>query len=520
MKLITADLWRNMKKFFPGVFSKPKKQTGQREGHGVWHRKAAVLLSLLIGASFWGGCSYSDSNPFPKVTQPSETASQSTASPVPSDSSDPSATTSEEIPVLRVAAPITNGTAQYLLKLYTAKQNSILGEGVDGSNVSLQVLDSVKPSFAVEILQTPSSGVMDDTLKRWQDNGIYPDIVLSGSLSSFYSSGTVIPLTDYLASNPLLAPSDIYRPMLDALHIDGELCGIPYSASAKILFANRDVLAKAGINTVPFEMDLNSLLTISESVSKLNSVTALLPDRLFAFYEPSELLPFLPSSYSGSADWFMFNGSAFEFNASSFRKAVTFLRDYVSAGYSVESLTPEQRAEAFATLDPRLSGNVAMWVGSTEDISLWTNTAFSVSISQLPSENKDKAAPLPLTVYPLSITSSCKNPQLAADFAAFIALDTDAILLTVRLEGTDGMLPVVTSDAVWETMVEKQPFGGNLMLLKSKMNDAYFDPVTNNDTANRQILKMLSDYRASLIDGTTDLDTLIHSLSTAGLQNS
>lgn len=50
--------------------------------------------------------------------------------------------------------------------------------------------------------------------------------------------------------------------MLDALNIDGELCGIPYS-SAKILFANRDVLAKAGINTVPFEMDLNSLLTIS-----------------------------------------------------------------------------------------------------------------------------------------------------------------------------------------------------------------------------------------------------------------
>jgi ABC-type glycerol-3-phosphate transport system substrate-binding protein len=503
-----------MKRLFPGIKSMPK----QDELCKVRPVKASVLLSLVIASSFFGGCSSIGSNPFPKVTQPSETAAASATSTQTAASEIPSETSAQGMPVLRVAAPITNATAQYLLKLYTAKQSGILGEGVDGSNVSLQVLDSVKPAFSVEILQTPSSGVMDDTLKRWQENGIYPDIVLTGALSSLYAAGTVVPLTDYLASNPLLVPTDIYRPMLQALTIDGELCGIPYSASAKILFANRDVLSKAGINTVPFELDLNTLLLLSESVSKLNSETTLLPDRLFAFYEPSELLPFLPSSFSGSADWFMYNGSAFEFNASSFRKAVEFLRSYVSAGYSVESLTPEQRAEAFATLDPRLSGNVAMWVGSTEDISLWTNTAFSVSISQIPSETKEKDAPLPLTVYPLSITSSCTNPQLASDFAAFIALDTDAILLTIRLEGADGMLPVVTSDAVWETMVEKQAFGGNLMLLKSKMKDAYFDPVTNSDLANRQITKMLSDYKSSLIDETQDLDTLIHSLSTAGLQ--
>ncbi len=509
-----------MNKLFPGVISMPKKHTGQSRRCEVRYRKAAVLLSLLIAAPFFGGCSSIGSNPFPKVTQPSETAAVSSSSTAPTVSSETSETAAQEMPVLRVAAPITNGTAQYLVKLYTAKQNGILGEGVDGSNVSLEVLDSVKPAFSVEILQTPSSGVVDDTMKRWQENGIYPDIVLTGSLSSLYASGTVIPLTDYLASNPLLVPTDIYRSMLDALSIDGELCGIPYSASAKILFANRDVLSKAGINTVPFEMDLNTLLSFSGSVSNLNSDKTLLPERLFAFYEPSELLPFLPSSYSASADWFMFNGSAFEFNANSFRKAVEFLRSYVSAGYSVESLTPEERMAAFATLDPRLSGNVAMWVGSTEDISLWTNTAFSVSISELPSENKDKAAALPLTVYPLSITSTCTNPQLAADFAAFIALDTDAILLTVRLEGADGMLPVVTNDAVWAAMVEKQTFGGNLMLLKNKMSDAYFDPVTSNDLANRRILKMLSDYSASLIDGTQDLDTLIHSLSTAGLTDS
>ena len=509
-----------MKKFFPGAFSKPSEKTVISELRKSLRHKAASMLSLLIGVSFIGGCSISGTDPFPKVAQPTESASVSSSPAVTTGSELPTETTSSGMPVLRVAAPITNDTAQYLLKLYTAKQKGILGEGVDGSNVSLQVLDSVKPDFSVEILQTPSSGVMDDTLKRWGESEIYPDIVLSASLSSLCASGSVIPLTDYLASNPLLVPTDVYRPMLEALSIDGELYGIPYSASAKILFANRDVLLKAGINTVPFEMDLTSFLSFSESVSNLNSETTLLPDRLFAFYEPSELLPFLPSSYSESADWFMFNGSAFEFNAGSFRKAVQFLRSYVSAGYSVESLTPEQRTEAYATLDPRLSGNVAMWVGSTEDISLWTNTAFTVSISQLPSENKEKEAALPLTVYPLSITSSCTNPQLAADFAAFIALDTDAILLTVRLEGSDGMLPVVTNDGVWEAMVEKQTFGGNLMLLKDKMNDAYFDPVTNNDLANRQILKMLSDYRASLMDETQDFDTLVRALSTAGLQNS
>ena len=106
-----------MKKFFPGAFSKPPEKTVISELRKSLRHKAASMLSLLIGVSFIGGCSISSADPFPKVTQPTESASVSSSPAVTTGSELPTETTSSGMPVLRVAAPITNDTAQYLLKL-------------------------------------------------------------------------------------------------------------------------------------------------------------------------------------------------------------------------------------------------------------------------------------------------------------------------------------------------------------------------------------------------------------------
>jgi hypothetical protein len=194
------------------------------------------------------------------------------------------------------------------------------------------------------------------------------------------------------------------------------------------------VFAKAGINTVPFEMDLNTLLSLSASVSNLNFDTTPLSERLFAFYEPSELLPFLPSSYSESAEWLCLTDPLLNsMRVLSQSRAVSqnlcnggVLRGIADTGAACGGVSDTGSAPVGECRD--VGGKYGRHISRT-------NTAFSVSISQLPAENKDKSAALPLTVYPLAITASCTNPQLAADFASFIALDTDAILLTVRLEG-------------------------------------------------------------------------------------
>ena len=479
-------------------------------------RVLAFFIALILIFSVLAGCSSNSDNYFPKVTQPKIEGSSS-AGTTPTLSVTPDET-SDGSNVLKVAAPISNTTAQYLAKLYTTKKSGKWNDKDSGSTVSLEQLDTIKSAFSVEILQTPSTGATEDTINQWKESGFVPDIIYTEALSSLAANGDILPLSDYTANNSLFLPTKIYTPMLYSCSISNELYGIPYSASAQIMYVNMDVLNAAGVDTVPFNLDLNTLKTISESVRNLTTKDTPLEQQTFAFYKASELIPFLPSSFTSDAGWFMFNGTAFDFYSGAFTDAIMYLRSYVKSGYSVESLTAEDQQKAFSSLDPRLSKRVAMWVGTTADVSLWSiNHAYTLSIAQIPAENSDMESQLALTVYPLGISAQSQSPQLACDFASFIALDEDAILLSARLESLDGLLPVVSSNEVWEAVCLQQTFGEELLLLQNKVPDAYYNPVTNHKPEYLLTLQLMGEYRTSLLDETADLQTITNSLSNAKL---
>ena len=479
-------------------------------------RVLAFFIALILIFSVLAGCSSNSDNYFPKVTQPKIEGSSS-AGTTPTLSVTPDET-SDGSNVLKVAAPISNTTAQYLAKLYTTKKSGKWNDKDSGSTVSLEQLDTIKSAFSVEILQTPSTGATEDTINQWKESGFVPDIIYTEALSSLAANGDILPLSDYTANNSLFLPTKIYTPMLYSCSISNELYGIPYSASAQIMYVNMDVLNAAGVDTVPFNLDLNTLKTISESVRNLTTKDTPLEQQTFAFYKASDLIPFLPSSFTSDAGWFMFNGTAFDFYSGAFTDAIMYLRSYVKSGYSVESLTAEDQQKAFSSLDPRLSKRVAMWVGTTAEVSLWSiNHAYTLSIAQIPAENSDMESQLALTVYPLGISAQSQSPQLACDFASFIALDEDAILLSARLESLDGLLPVVSSNEVWEAVCLQQTFGEELLLLQNKVPDAYYNPVTNHKPEYLLTLQLMGEYRTSLLDETADLQTITNSLSNAKL---
>lgn len=477
----------------------------------------AFFIAFLLCASVLSGCTTTNDNYFPKVTQPKATDSAASAGTTPAPSVTqavlPSGTT-----VLKVAAPFSNKTAQYLAKLYTAKQSGDWTAQESGSTVTLERLDTVKPAFNVEIIQTPSTGATQNTIKQWEESGFIPDIIYSDALASLKDNGAILPLSEYAASNPLFLATRLYMPMLNSCSIDNELYGIPYSAAAEILYVNMNLLNEAGVNAVPFDLDLATLTAVSESVSNMTAEGTPLAEQNFAFYKPSELIPFLPSSFSDTADWFMFDGESFDFTASSFASAINYLRAYVSAGYSVEGLSSQDQREAFTSLDPRLSTRVAMWAGSSAEVTRWSiNHAYALSIAQIPAADYEKDSRLALTVYPLCISSESQFPQLACDFASFIALDEDAILLSTRLESLDGLLPVVSSTTVWETVCLQQTFGEELLLLQDKVPGAYYNPVTNHKSEYLLTQQLMNEYRTSLLDETQDLQVLISSLTNARL---
>lgn len=485
------------------------------------------VMCLLITSS---SCSGRPTNAFPEVSFPEYSSNETESSVDPSIN--PSVSSS--LPVIRVAAPISTESAKYLSLLFAAKEQGLLPEGENGSTISLDYLLSIEPGFYVETTQTPSTGATYDMVKQWENDGLAPDIMYVHSLSPFIEKKEILSLNASLANVTYITPDRIYPQMLDVCTKDNQLYGIPYAASAQILFWNQEVLDLAENGFLPFTLSLSEFTALADAVTKLNvsevnvetsesslqepdmtsSEQNASKDLYYAFYEPSKLLPTLPNSFDSSIPWFSHYHTGFSFDTEEFQKSTTFLRSFSSGTYfSVESMTTEDRTGTFGMMDPRITGRVAGWAGETLDIAFWSSTLPSVSISMIPTASIESTMPLALTVYPLCVSANTQNSDIVTEFASFLAMDEDAILLTDRLESRIGFIPVVSSDAVWRISFEKKEYGDRIIQIKDSMPDAIYNPQTNEDEVALKIQAILERYGSSLLDPEQDPEVLIKEMS-------
>ncbi len=466
-----------------------------------------ACISLLFT-----GCFASTSDPFPKVTQPvseeTEITNPSSLTPTPTQTIDPS------LQELTIAAPISDDTANYLAKLYTLKNSVGLDENVSGANIDLSVLDAVTADYSVEIVQTPSTGASEAMLDQWETAGIIPDIILADSLSSFSEKKTIISLSDLLAGNSLLSPDRIYYGMFQSCMLGDEIYGIPYSATGQVVFVNMEVLNRAGIEQVSFDLDMDTLSQIASQVQATSTKDTPLDQKDFTFDKALDLLMNLPSSFDNTLGWLTYHDGGYSFDGQPFADSVSYIRSFVSDANSCDSLSSEELVEAFSSLDPRLSKRVAMWVGSSDEVSIWSITMpYTLQIARIPTLTMDDEFSPALTVYPLCVSGASDTPQLAADFASFLALDEDAILLSQRLENTEGFLPVISSSTVWNAYFSESEFGSELAQFRDNMDQATYSPQTNHEDLYNDMIQIVSDHSADILNPDTDMDTLIEKIT-------
>ena len=500
----------------------------ERSGHDrpfTWRtnrlciRFLSMLSLLLTALVILPSCTVSPTTTYPVVSFTEASEQTSSLSGI-----EPTETTSvsQGTTVIRVAAPISSQTAKYLSLLFSAKKQGLFPKGETGSTISSEFLLTIEPEFLVEAIQTPSTGATYEMVESWRNDGISPDVIYVNSLSPFQNNDRIIALNEYCASVNSLTPDHIYPDMLATCYIGDFLYGIPYSASAQILFWNQEVTKASGWNFLPFSISLSDLNTISSGIAALNPLPEeqTEQERFFTFLDPSQLLPFLPNAYDSKANWFVREGSGFQFKSEAFRKTASFLQAYsVQDSFSVEALTPEEHVQEFGNMDPRISGRVATWVGSSFDISYWSTALANVTITKLPSETQEKESPLALTVYPLCVSSDTENPKLAAEFAAFLATDEDAVLLTERLEKRAGFIPVLSSEAVWRLVFENQTYGDRLTEIKNDMDSAIYNPQTNQEEISQLIDIIIEKYGPRMILPDTEMEQLLTDMSIESKQS-
>ncbi|MBR5041484.1 MAG: extracellular solute-binding protein [Clostridiales bacterium] len=419
-----------------------------------------VILSILLSFSL-SSCKKTN-NEFPTIptSETSETSESETSE------TSVKATSLE----LTIASPLSYETCQYLAKLYYAKENGLLGDGVTGSTVDLAYLSSIDLPFVLNVYTTSDNGCNVATLSQWKGEDM-PDIFLTDSFDQAVLKGYALPINDYLAEIPLFSSDRIYPDLISEFHVENSQYGIPYQMSAAVLFCDMEVLRQADIPSVNFRQSKSSLLDLLSEISKLNEEEM----TVLPFYLAANMVPYLPCSIYSRDYLSASNGD--ERIDPNFRDSVSYVESVITSGYSYESLSDEDSETLFSGISPLLSRKVGIWAGTTDEIPLYDNyMPNTLNMMQLPGIKDDEySAPL-IIAYPFCVSSTCKNPKEACELASFIALDEDALLLISRLSERTGYLPVVKTPSVWQSTVKNQKYGNYLMQYQELMDQAILIP--------------------------------------------
>ncbi|MBN1891536.1 MAG: extracellular solute-binding protein [Clostridiales bacterium] len=474
----------------------------EKHGFGLYFRFVLAFAVVICSFAVTPACS-PDQSMFPTVPDVSATVSDSTQSTNINESS------AENVPdIIRIAAPLSEDTVLYLSQLYTAKKSNLLGVGITGNTVSLDYLSTIEPEFTVELFTTSSTGANMSSYNDWKQSDNLPDIVLTDSMSRLIENDYLLPLDDLLAGNDLFLPSNVYHEMVSQGAVEDKQYGIPFSASVSVVFCNREILDRADVS-LAYDTDMGKMLEATRLIRSLNENNDEKSTHVIPLYSTSEMLPYLPACFDPNMGYMAEKSGNIDISSQGFRDSVRFLREFKRYD-SVERLSDEEKAEIFGTMDPIIAKRVAMWAGRSDEVERWANyMPYTLGIIQIPSKDTDNYSPPALTVFHLCISSQTENPTEATEFATFVALDVDAIMLRNRLENGEGFIPVVQSSEVWELFFLDSVYCGALYSVRENMRSAYYTPFVSNHTFHEHAEQFMERYASALVDKEEDYDELM-----------
>ena len=505
---------------------------------------AVLAVLLLLPTSRLSACKFNQEQRFPTLntTLPIET----------SDNQGSTETTSDkEQKTLTVALPIGDDALKALRLLFLARQSGLLNQEPGqyiGQSIQLSDLQQFEGPLTINLINvSQDTGVTKDQIADWQAAGNMPDIIYCLNAATSPGLSQALDLNDYLFASPLLTAEHIYPSALKSSHAGKILYGIPYLASVPLIYLNQSLLGQYQMLAPSISwtwqnwLEYSSLLQtrISEAgygatpdiLANLAIDPVSLNDQLkksiYVFDNPASLLQFLPASLNPNLGWATWNDQQFAFQDDSFLDAANWLNQYTQAGMTPLHLDNAQQLAAFSGADAIQSSRVCMWLGNSSELAAWhQQTRIKISESLVPCSPAEIAAGesatpdsqlnlrMPLQVRSLIVNKTTDEPELAAEFAAFLALDADSLLIQSRYQLYEGFVPVVKEDVIWEAMVERQLYGRLLQDLQAKMPYAYCSNQQLSPNWNRVLNSAIGFYGKELMTAAdaSEIDSIMEQL--------
>lgn len=445
--------------------------------------KALLLVVVLVLAMVPAGCTADEGSGFPALTTslPDGTGSSETTT-AGSDATEP-------VQQLTVALPLDGEGLEALRLLFLARQSGLIRQE-PGQYIGLQILpDDLRQFDNGMILNllpvSAATGATTEQIDMWRSSGSMPDLVYSRSAAETVGLDECLDLTGYLYANKLLTADRVNIPALENCRSGALLYSIPYLASFPVIYINNSLLMQMGLEmpaktwswgdwqafaaNAQLAIDQAGLGATQDTIRTLaqdeGALAELLARSIYVTDDLSGLLEWLPAAFEPSAGWAMWDGQRFDYRNAALDQAVEWLSANYLAGYSTLHLTEEQRLAAFNAVDAVRSGRVLMWAGDSADLDTWRQAGLQVKACLMPTglavtdgqqPIADEAGQIRISVRSIAVSQSCRLPELAADLAAFIALDADALLLQSRYRLFSGLSPLINDATVQQTLLAGQ----------------------------------------------------------------
>lgn len=417
---------------------------------------------------------------FPDVSYPESTSPEATSEPsaAPDDNGD-------EVVQIIVASPYNDSTIQYLAKLYYCKQNGLMGDNT-GSTVALDYLDGIDTDFVITSLLTSNEGASVDNINVWDSAGIAPDVFLTGQLTSMINNSVVEPLNGYDSASSSVGAGKVFLTAASHDVVNGTLYGIPYYSTVMLLAGNSDHIPSSG--KLPFK---NTTVRFREYLELIKDEFDVVP--LSSGYD---MVPYINSSFAGdSALSFMVN-EEYRKDSDSALNIISNTLKYVNELYDAE-LTANYDSDG---ANPVFSRHSGLWTVSSSEIESWSDYyPGELYLVAFPLNDENSSVVPMTTLYSLCVNIHSSHKDFASDFASFMALDSDARMLTERLEPKTGFLPSVKSSDVWNMIISDELFGQAAQFYYQSLDNAVYCP-----NIDEPVYSSVMDYLASYDGGEFD----------------
>ena len=440
------------------------------------NRGISLVLVMAFALSLFTGCRKSGED-YPSVVFPENSDPENTSST--DESSDPS---DIDITSITIASPYSDQTIQRLAKLYYCKQHDLMGENT-GDSIDINYLDGIDADFIVSSILTSGEGASSETISQWNNDQNSPDVFLTGSFKDMITSGEIISLNEFLADDSSLSSTNLFSGSIDQVSGDGMLYGIPFYSSAKILVGNSEFIPESG--KLPFKSTTEQFEAyLREMKSQFNCIP------LSSGYD---MAPYINSAFMNDLPCsFMMHDEYQEYKEAvlaNINSSLGYIKKFYSDGLS-SNLTAEGSNPAF-------SRNAGLWVASSSEINSWSSYyPAGIYYGAMPTHDSSSNIIPMITLYAFCINKNSNNKSFAAQFASFIALDSDARLLLARLEPQTGFLPSIRSADLWKSLSANEVFGQLYEFFYPNMDSAVYCPNSSD-----KLFQSVSDYLAGYDGG-------------------